>query len=63
MLKNEKIIEFITPAKFSSCLIADERNIPKAPNIRPDNISAGRIVIYPVIGGIIFQKLAIIKKA
>ena len=38
------------------------RNIPKAPNIRPEIIKAGRIVKYPEIGGIISHKDAIIKK-
>ena len=55
--------KFITPAKFSNCFIADDKNIPKDPNIKPEIIRAGRIVKYPEIGGIISQNEAIIKKA
>ena len=58
-----KITKFITPAKFSNCLIAEDRNIPNAPNIKPEKINAGRIVKYPDGGGIISQKEAINRKA
>ena len=58
-----KITKFITPAKFSSCFIADDKNIPNDPNISPEKISAGSIVKYPEIGGIMFQKEAINKNA
>ena len=52
--------KFITPAKFSSCLIADDKNIPRDPNIKPEIIKAGRIVKYPEIGGIMSHNDAII---
>src|ERR1700737_3992366 len=39
-----KITKFITPAKFSSCLIPDEISMPSAPSIRPDSTSAGSTV-------------------
>ena len=36
-----KITKFITPAKFSSCRMALDRNRPIAPSTSPDRISAG----------------------
>ena len=44
-------------------LIAEDKNIPKEPNIKPETIKAGSIVKYPETGGIISQSEAIIKKA
>ena len=37
-----KMTKFITPAKFSSCLIVDEINNPRAPSITPVRISTGK---------------------
>ena len=31
------ITKFITPAKFSSCLISDDNSNPSAASIKPDN--------------------------
>ena len=36
-----KMTKFMTPAKFSSCLISDEISIPKAPSMNPLSNSAG----------------------
>ena len=35
---------YITPAKFSSCLMPDEISMPSAPSINPDSTSAGSTV-------------------
>ena len=35
--------KFITPAKFSSCLMKDDSNNPKAPSIIPTNTKPGKI--------------------
>ena len=58
-----KITKFITPAKFSSCLIAEDRNIPKAPSISPETIKAGKRDKYPKIGGFMSQNEAINRNA
>src|ERR1700754_3272290 len=36
-----KITKFITPAKFSNCLMPDDSSIPSEPIIMPDRIRAG----------------------
>ena len=43
MKNSGKITKFITPAKFSSCLIKDDNNKPKAPSIIPTSTKAGMI--------------------
>ena len=39
-----KMTKFITPAKFSSCRMAEDSSIPSAPSISPLTTSAGSTV-------------------
>src|SRR5262249_60665539 len=53
-----KITKFIAPAKFSSCLLTDDINMPSAPSMRPDRTRAGRTATYPSGGASISQNQA-----
>ena len=39
-----KITKFMTPAKFSSCLMTDDMKSASAPSISPESTSAGNTV-------------------
>ncbi len=58
-----KITKFITPAKFSSCRITDERKSPSAPSINPASTSAGITLRYPRGGALIPHHHAIARNA
>ncbi len=36
-----KMTKFMIPAKFSSCLISDDKSMPSAPSMRPARTRAG----------------------
>ena len=56
-----KITKFITPAKFSNCLITEEKKSPSDPSIRPERKSAGIRTKYPNNGASTSQNQAISK--
>ena len=57
-----KITKFITPAKFSSCLMKDDSISPSAPSISPPTSSAGMTAMKPKAGMRTPQSAAMARK-
>ena len=58
-----KMRKFITPAKFSSWRMREERNMPRAESVRPVSTSTGSSASRPASGTSVPHSQAMARKA